>query len=156
MRGERGRPGRLAVAAHVELEDAGNHDDGLRAIPILEQCKSKSGGAIDEQPATEAALILNNPVTLAVLADPEERRVRMRRGRFNLSHDTFLSRENVAEWIDDSGATTPRWVGQWTRGSQIMMSMAASAAMMAARIVSVSTNLPASLMAGPTNRARRA
>src|ERR1700730_6658587 len=83
----------LGLGGQIELENAGNHDHGLRAIAILEHRKFQSFGAVDEQATAEALLILGDPVAVAVLADTEEpgQRGRARRGRFVLTHDTSPS-----------------------------------------------------------------
>jgi hypothetical protein len=49
-------------AAEVELENAGNHDNGLRPLSVLKHCKPDRLGTIDEESAAKAARILNNPV----------------------------------------------------------------------------------------------
>jgi hypothetical protein len=59
-------------ATHIELQNTGNHDHGLRLIAVLKHRKPKRLGTIDEDPAAEAARILNNPVPPAVLADQKE------------------------------------------------------------------------------------
>src|SRR4051812_42140679 len=75
------------LAAHVELENPRNHDDGLRALAVFEHRKFQGLRPIHEQAAAEAVLILNHPVAAAVPADQEHRRFRAtRRGRF--VHDT--------------------------------------------------------------------
>jgi hypothetical protein len=70
---------------HIELENTGNHDNGLRPVSVLKHCKPDRLGTIDEESAAYAAMVLNNPDPPAILADQEERRSRTR-GRFCLSH----------------------------------------------------------------------
>jgi hypothetical protein len=70
---------------HIELENAGNHDHGLRPIAVLKRGKPERLGTIDEEPTAEAARVLNNPVPPAVLADQKQRRSRTR-SRCDLSH----------------------------------------------------------------------
>jgi hypothetical protein len=65
MRG-RGRP-----AIDVQLEDAGDHNDRLRAVPILEHCELQSFRTIDKKTAAEPLLILHDPMAVTVLADAE-------------------------------------------------------------------------------------
>jgi hypothetical protein len=79
------------IAIHIELENAGHHDDRLRLISILKHCELEGFRTIDEQPATEASLVLDYPVPSAVLTDEELQRPRTwnGRGRFSLFHDTF-------------------------------------------------------------------
>ena len=84
----------LGLGVQIELENAGNHDHGLRAVAALEHGKFQGFGAVDEQATAEALLILGDPVAVAVLADaeqPRQRRRGSRRGRFGLAHDTFPS-----------------------------------------------------------------
>jgi hypothetical protein len=57
----------LAAAAHIELEHAWNEDDSLRLRAGFEHCEAKRCSAIDEDSAAIAALILNNPVSVAIL-----------------------------------------------------------------------------------------
>jgi hypothetical protein len=61
------------LSAHVEFENSGYHDHGLRAVAVLEHGKFHGFGAIDEQTAAKAFLIPNDPVASAVPADHEER-----------------------------------------------------------------------------------
>ena len=55
------------LVAHVELENSGDHDHGLRAVAILEHRKFQGFGAVDEQTTAKAFLILNDPVAAVVL-----------------------------------------------------------------------------------------
>jgi hypothetical protein len=68
--------GRRALAhsgfdAHVQFQDAGHHDYGLRTVPILEHRELQGFGAVDKEATMKPALILDNPVAVAVLADQE-------------------------------------------------------------------------------------
>jgi hypothetical protein len=72
-------------ATHIELENTGNHDHGLRPIAVLKHRKPKRLGTIGEEPAAKAARVLNNPVPPAILADQKKRRSRTRERR-GLSH----------------------------------------------------------------------
>src|SRR5712692_11125917 len=77
------------LAAHVELENSRDHDNGLRTVPVLEHCKFHCFSAVDEQAATKTSLILDHPVAAAVFANQEERGLRTtRRGRFTFVHGT--------------------------------------------------------------------
>src|SRR5712692_2452496 len=77
------------LAAHVELENSRDHDNGLRTVPVLEHCKFHCFSAVDEQAAKKTSLILDDPVAAAVFANQEERgRPTTRRGRFTFVHDT--------------------------------------------------------------------
>jgi hypothetical protein len=60
--------------AHIELENTDNHDHGLRPIAVLKHGKPERLGAVDEDPAAEAALVLNDPIPPTILADQKERR----------------------------------------------------------------------------------
>jgi hypothetical protein len=73
------------VTTHIELENTGNHNHGLRPIAVLKHGKPERLGTIDEESAAEAARILNNPASPAILADQKERRFGTR-GRLGLSH----------------------------------------------------------------------
>ena len=57
---------------HIELQNTGNQDNGLRPIAVLKHGKPERLGTIDEDPAAEAALVPNNPVPPAILADHKE------------------------------------------------------------------------------------
>jgi hypothetical protein len=59
-------------AMHIEFKDARNQDDGLRSVAVLEHRKPKRRDAIDEESAAQAALVLNDPVSAAVLAHQKE------------------------------------------------------------------------------------
>src|SRR3977135_571018 len=58
--------------AQIELENAGNHNHGLRTIAVLEHCKFQCLRAVHEQAAAKASLILDDPVAVAVPADAEQ------------------------------------------------------------------------------------
>jgi hypothetical protein len=58
---------------HVEFENTGNHDNGLRPIAVLKHGKPKRLSPIDEESTAYAAMVLNNPDPPAILADQEER-----------------------------------------------------------------------------------
>ena len=73
------------LTTHIEFENTGNHDNGLRPISVLEHCKPERLSTIDEESAAEAARVPNNPVSSAVLANEKERRSRTR-GRLDLFH----------------------------------------------------------------------
>ena len=73
------------LTTHIEFENTGNHDNGLRPISVLEHCKPERLSTIDEESAAEAARVPNNPFSSAVLANEKERRSRTR-GRLDLFH----------------------------------------------------------------------
>src|SRR5262245_62173559 len=70
--GEGGGAGGAPLAAHVELENAGHHDHGLRPIPVLEHREFHRFGAVHEHSTAQAGLVLDDPVTAAVLAHSEQ------------------------------------------------------------------------------------
>src|SRR5271169_2500488 len=63
-------------ATQIELENTGNHDDGLGPMSVLEHREPECLRAVDEQAAAKSLLVLNNPVAATVLADKEELRSR--------------------------------------------------------------------------------
>jgi hypothetical protein len=92
------------LAAQIELENTGNHDDCLGPISVLEHREAERFRAIDEQATAKVLLVLNNPVTAAVHTDKEEvsSRARYRRGRFQLAHDT-----SPAMWVWSAAGCRP-------------------------------------------------
>src|SRR5262249_56433653 len=71
---------------HVELENAWDHDHGLRPVPVLEHREFHRFGAVHEQATTKAALILDDPVAAAVPADSEQGFRTAGRGRLTFAH----------------------------------------------------------------------
>ena len=61
------------LATHIKLEIPRTHNDGLGSISVLEQREPERFCAVDEQAATKAMLVLNNPVAAAVPTDKEHR-----------------------------------------------------------------------------------
>jgi hypothetical protein len=88
------------VAAHIELKNTWDHDDGLGPMSIFEQRETERFCTADEEAAAKMLLVLNNPVSLAVLTDEKKGRFRLRsrRGRFLLDHDTFPALYSAAGW----------------------------------------------------------
>src|SRR5215469_1978299 len=85
------------LAAHVELENAGDHDHGLWPIPVLEHREFHRLGTVHEHAAAKTALILDDPVAAAVPADPEQGLGTSRRGRFTfIIHGTFPFDHRIA------------------------------------------------------------
>jgi hypothetical protein len=78
------------LASQIELKNAGNHDDGLGLMSVLEHREPERFRPVDEQAAAKVLLVLNDPVSAAVLTNKEDVRslARCRRGRFQLAHDT--------------------------------------------------------------------
>jgi hypothetical protein len=79
------------LTTQIKFENTGNHDDGLGPMSVLEHRELERFRTIHEQAAATVLLVLDNPVTAAVLADKEK--LRSRRGRFQLAHDTSPSFE---------------------------------------------------------------
>jgi hypothetical protein len=61
------------IAAHVELDLAGEFDDGLGMMAVLGKRVFDGLGAVDEQAAIAAILFLGDPVAPVVLADEDKR-----------------------------------------------------------------------------------
>jgi hypothetical protein len=78
------------LAAHIEFQNTGNHSNRLRPVAIFEQRVAQRFCAAHEQAAAYVLLVLNNPIAASVLANKEKERIRVRcrRGRFLLAHDT--------------------------------------------------------------------
>jgi hypothetical protein len=68
----RDRLGQVRRVVDIQLENPGDHDDRLRAVPILEHCKLEGFSPVDEKPAAEPLLILHDPMAVAVLPDAEQ------------------------------------------------------------------------------------
>src|SRR5262245_42841328 len=84
------------LRTHVELENTGNHDHGLRPVPVLEHREFHRFSAVHEQAAAKAALVLDDPVAAAVPADPEGLRATSR-GRFTfIIHGTSPFDDRIA------------------------------------------------------------
>jgi hypothetical protein len=73
---------RARIAAHIEFKTFRNHDNGPRSISVLGTHKSERRITIDKQPAANSVLVLNDPVSSAVLTNHEQRRSQPR-GRFS-------------------------------------------------------------------------
>jgi hypothetical protein len=71
-------PGLERPAIHIQLENPGHHDDGLRTVSILEHCELQRFGPIDEEAPAQPLLILRYPMAVAVLSDAKK--TRWRRG----------------------------------------------------------------------------
>jgi hypothetical protein len=77
------------LGAHVQFQNAGHHDHGLRTVPILEHRKLQGFSAVDKEATMKPALILHDPIAVAILANQEERRFRSaQRGRLAFVHGT--------------------------------------------------------------------
>jgi hypothetical protein len=85
------------LRTHVELENAWDHDHGLRPIPVLEHREFDRLGTVHEHAAAKTALILDDPVAAAVSADTEQGLCTRRRGRFTfIIHGTFPFDHRIA------------------------------------------------------------
>jgi hypothetical protein len=58
-------------AFHVEFKGASHDDHGVRSIPLLRAHETKGRLAINKQSTENSFLVLNHPVSSAVLADDE-------------------------------------------------------------------------------------
>src|SRR5436305_3261043 len=86
----RERPGAFGrFGVHVQFENARHRDDGLRPIAILGQREFERIGLTDEQATATAILVLNDPVSVAVFANQEKRRIRG--PALTIVHVRFLS-----------------------------------------------------------------
>jgi hypothetical protein len=56
----------------IQLEHSRDHDDRLRAVPVLEHCELEGFSSVNEDPAAEPLLILHDPIAVAVLPDAEQ------------------------------------------------------------------------------------
>jgi hypothetical protein len=84
------------LVVQSELEEAGDHDGGIRTMPILEKREAQRLSAIDKKAAAEPVLTSHDPLAAAVAAN--EHRMRSRaasRGRFAFVHDTFSFQETI-------------------------------------------------------------
>jgi hypothetical protein len=81
---------RRNIANQIEFQNAGNHDDGLRPIAIFKHREAESLRAVNEESTAGTFFVLDHPVTSAIAADFETRRIGAGpwRGRFRLDHDT--------------------------------------------------------------------
>jgi hypothetical protein len=70
---DRGMMGCWGLAVDIELENSGNHDHSSWPAALLEHCEFQGRGAIGEQAATKASLVLNDPIAASVFADQESR-----------------------------------------------------------------------------------
>jgi len=59
------------ILFHVEFKEARHDDHGAWAIPLLRAHETKGSLAINKQSPANSFLILNHPVSSAVLADDE-------------------------------------------------------------------------------------
>ena len=78
------------LVAHIELENTGHHDDGMRAITVLKHCKFHCLSAVYEQATAEPFLVLDDPIAMAVPANLKKAWPgnHATRGRFRLAHGT--------------------------------------------------------------------
>src|SRR5262245_12365843 len=74
------------AAAHVELNAAGQFDDGLGMTAVLEQSVFDGLGTIDKQAAEQAVLFLGDPLAAAVASDEDDGGGTNTRWRFDELH----------------------------------------------------------------------
>jgi hypothetical protein len=77
------------LMTRIEFEYTRNHHDCFRVTPILEHRETKCLRAVNEKSATHLLLVLDDPVSTAVLADQEDLGAGFERGRLRMFHDTF-------------------------------------------------------------------
>src|SRR5215510_16437490 len=74
------------AAAHVELNAAGQFDNGLGVMAVLEEGVFDGLSVADEQPAEQAVLFLGDPLAAAVAADEDNGGRTNTRWRFDELH----------------------------------------------------------------------
>jgi hypothetical protein len=62
-------------AVQIEFENAGDHDDGLRPVSVFEHRVVEGLLAVDEESTAGTFFVLDDPVTSAIPADFEARRI---------------------------------------------------------------------------------
>jgi hypothetical protein len=67
----------VGTGAHVQLQNARHHDDGLRTIAAFVHCKFEGFGATDEKAPAKTFWTLYDPVTVAILTNEEKRASRI-------------------------------------------------------------------------------
>jgi hypothetical protein len=60
-------------ATEVELENTGNHDNGLGPVAVFKHCEAEGLGAVDKQAAAGALFVLDDPLSAAISADAKVR-----------------------------------------------------------------------------------
>jgi len=60
--------GSATIPGYIEFENAGMHHDRLRTASILKHGEAECLGAVDEQPADEALIVLDHPISATVLS----------------------------------------------------------------------------------------
>jgi hypothetical protein len=63
--------GRGRLSVHVKFENAGNHYNRLRAISVLQHRKPQRLCAVDEKPAANPLVVLDDPISATVASDME-------------------------------------------------------------------------------------
>jgi hypothetical protein len=74
---------RCRLICQIKFKNSVHDDEYGRLIPVFGAREFKRLGTIDEKAAAGSRLILNNPVSLAILANQEKRWPRIR-GRFSI------------------------------------------------------------------------
>jgi hypothetical protein len=63
--------GRHRFSVQIKFEDARNGDNGRRLVAVFKSYVSERLGAINEESAADPALVLDHPISPAVLANHE-------------------------------------------------------------------------------------
>jgi hypothetical protein len=63
--------GTATIPVYIKFENAWNHHDCLGTASILKHGEAECLGAVDEQPAAEALIVLDHPISATVLSDLE-------------------------------------------------------------------------------------
>ena len=64
--------GRGRRVVDIQLEDPRDHDDGLRAVSILQHRELEGLSSVDEESAAEPLLVLHDPMAVAVPPDAKQ------------------------------------------------------------------------------------
>jgi hypothetical protein len=99
--GELSTKRRAASSNHVEFENSGNCNDGLRSIAALGSHVAKRGIATNKEAAANPVLILNDPISAQVTADHEawKSRTCARHAFIWLPHRILLRRLRAANML---------------------------------------------------------
>jgi hypothetical protein len=82
------------AVTHIEFDLVRQFDDRLGMMSVLEQRVFQRLGAVDEQAAIEAVLLLGDPLAASVPADKDDGGSGAARGRFDEFHVGIPSQDN--------------------------------------------------------------